>query len=122
MNFTPVPELDYEAKSADYFTGTRLEMLPFVPSHCRRVLDVGCGAGVFGESLKRTRNMEVWGVELLRSAAEKAVARLDRVIEGSFGPETGLPEEAFDCISFNDVLEHMVAPEQALRYAKGLLS
>jgi len=28
----------------------------------------------------------------------------------------------FDCIVFNDVLEHMIFPEQALQYAKSLLA
>ena len=37
-------------------------------------------------------------------------------------PKLTLPERIFDCIVFNDVLEHMVVPEQALRYAKTLLS
>jgi 2-polyprenyl-3-methyl-5-hydroxy-6-metoxy-1,4-benzoquinol methylase len=49
-------------------------------------------------------------------------AKLDRVIEGVFGPETFLPENTFDCILFNDVLEHMISPERALRYAKSLLA
>ncbi len=49
------------------------------------------------------------------------MTKLDRVIEGVFGPETGLPAGTFDCVFFNDVLEHMPAPEMALRYARDLL-
>ncbi len=85
-------------------------------------LDVGCGAGVFGEIAKRSREIEVWGVEPVPSVAAKASARLDRVVVGTFCPEIALPEGTFDCIVFNDVLEHMLQPEQALRYAKRLLS
>jgi 2-polyprenyl-3-methyl-5-hydroxy-6-metoxy-1,4-benzoquinol methylase len=114
--------LDYETKPVDYFSVERQEMLPFLPPNCRRLLDVGCGAGVFGEMVKQGREVEVWGVEPVASAAEKASARLDRVIIGDFCPQVGLPEGAFDCIVFNDVLEHMLEPEQALRYAKSLLS
>jgi 2-polyprenyl-3-methyl-5-hydroxy-6-metoxy-1,4-benzoquinol methylase len=116
-------QLDYETKAATYFKYPRPEMLPFVPPGCRRVLDVGCADGSFGESLKRTRGaVEVWGVEPTRSAAVVAKTRLDRVVEGVFDSQTGLPIGSFDCILFNDVLEHMLAPELALRYAKDLLA
>lgn len=122
MNKPPTTELDYASKAAEYFTEARHEMLCFVPTHCRRLLDVGCGTGTFGASVKQNREIEVWGVEPFASAAAKAADKLDRVIIGPFEPETDLPAGAFDCIVFNDVLEHMVAPERALRYAKLLLS
>ncbi len=48
-----IAELGYESKSANYFQFERPEMLPFVPAHCRRALDVGCAEGTFGESLKK---------------------------------------------------------------------
>jgi 2-polyprenyl-3-methyl-5-hydroxy-6-metoxy-1,4-benzoquinol methylase len=115
-------QLDYEAKPRDYFCEPRLEMLPLVPANCRRLLDVGCGAGGFGEGLKQSRRVEVWGVEPMPSQAAIAATKLDHVVTGQFDEETELPEKAFDCIVFNDVLEHMVAPELALRYAKALLS
>jgi 2-polyprenyl-3-methyl-5-hydroxy-6-metoxy-1,4-benzoquinol methylase len=50
------------------------------------------------------------------------MSKLDRVIVGEFSPEIDLPAGAFDCILFNDVLEHMLVPEMALRYARGLLA
>jgi 2-polyprenyl-3-methyl-5-hydroxy-6-metoxy-1,4-benzoquinol methylase len=119
----PTIGLDYASKATEYFTEARPEMLCFVPANCRRLLDVGCGAGTFGASLKRQNpQIEVWGVEPFASAAAKAADKLDRVIAGPFEAETDLPAGAFDCIVFNDVLEHMVAPERALRYAKLLLS
>jgi 2-polyprenyl-3-methyl-5-hydroxy-6-metoxy-1,4-benzoquinol methylase len=117
-----IEQLDYETKAGEYFAEARPEMLPFVPANCHRLLDVGCGAGGFGASLKQTRQIEVWGVELVSSVAARAKTKLDHVITGLFEPEAELPGGAFDCIVFNDVLEHMVAPEQALRYAKTLLT
>ena len=115
-------ELEYGFKAGEYFAEARPEMLPFVPDNCRRLLDVGCGAGGFGASLKQIRQIEVWGVELVSSVAATAKTRLDHVITGLFEPESELPGGAFDCIVFNDVLEHMIAPEQALRYARTLLA
>ncbi|MDR3413232.1 MAG: class I SAM-dependent methyltransferase [Formivibrio sp.] len=114
--------LGYDTKSTEYFQVARAEMLRFVPANCRRVLDVGCAEGAFGESLKKTLGIEVWGVEPTKSAAAKAMPKLDRVIEGDFGPEVDLPVGTFDCIFFNDVLEHMLAPEKALRHARSLLA
>jgi|ERR1019366_4500955 2-polyprenyl-3-methyl-5-hydroxy-6-metoxy-1,4-benzoquinol methylase len=122
MSTTTIKPQGYETKPVDYFGVERQEMLPFVPAYCRRVLDVGCGAGAFGELLKQTRKIEVWGVEPVTTAALKASAKLDRVINSPFGPETDLPAGTFDCVVFNDVLEHSFAPEEALRYAKSLLS
>jgi 2-polyprenyl-3-methyl-5-hydroxy-6-metoxy-1,4-benzoquinol methylase len=122
MSTTGTGPIGYDTKPEYYFEYARAEMLPFVPTDCRRVLDVGCGTGAFGQLLKQTRKIEVWGMEPVQSAATKASARLDRVINGPFNPETELPAGTFDCIVFNDVLEHMIAPDQALRYAKALLS
>jgi SAM-dependent methyltransferase len=122
MKTTLVLPTGYDNKPADYFEWSRPEMLPFVPTNCRRILDVGCGVGAFGASLKQTREVEVWGVEPISSAAEKAAERLDHVVVGPFNPEIALPGATFDCVVFNDVLEHMPAPEEALRYARILLA
>jgi 2-polyprenyl-3-methyl-5-hydroxy-6-metoxy-1,4-benzoquinol methylase len=119
---TQIAPPGYESKPSDYFKYVRPEMLPFVPAHCRRLLDVGCGEGAFGESLRRARGIEVWGVEPFKSAAETARTKLDRVIEGVFGSDIALPVGIFDCVLFNDVLEHMIAPERALDYARDLLA
>ena len=96
-------------------------MIPFIPANCQRVLDVGCGKGNFGELLKRSRKIEVWGIEPVASAAAEAATQLDRAIEGIFTPEADLPSEYFDAIIFNDVLEHLPDPSAALRLARTLL-
>lgn len=112
----------YSEKRRDYFEYSRPEVLNFFPKGAKRVLDVGCGTGSFGEGVKVTQNCEVWGVEPDVEAAKAAGSRLDRVFTGFFGEEMGLPLESFDCVCFNDVLEHMVDPAVALRYAAKLLT
>jgi 2-polyprenyl-3-methyl-5-hydroxy-6-metoxy-1,4-benzoquinol methylase len=112
----------YETKSGDYFLETRPEMLPFVPLECRRILDVGCGSGGFGQTLKRDRTVEVWGIEPVSTAAATAATRLDRVIESIFSPQLPLQLGSFDCVIFNDVLEHLFDPREALIYARQLLT
>lgn len=122
MNSEAELKADYQVKRASYFQEIRSEMLTFVPVACRRVLDVGCGNGAFGALLKQTRNVEVWGVEPFESAAAQAAAKLDRVICGGFSPAVALPASAFDCVFFNDVLEHLLDPISAIRHARQLLT
>ena len=105
-----------------YENSLREEMLPFVPARARLILDVGCSVGNFGSLLKTERSSEVWGIEIDPEAAEIARRKLDKVLVGSFNRELGVPEKKFDCIVFNDVLEHMVDPYSALEYAKELLT
>jgi 2-polyprenyl-3-methyl-5-hydroxy-6-metoxy-1,4-benzoquinol methylase len=122
MSKTPILPPGYDTKSDFYFERPRTEILPFLPTHCQRLLDVGCGVGAFGALVKQTREVDVWGVEPVKSAAGEASTRIDHVVNDVFDFELGLPAGTFDCVVFNDVLEHMVEPEQALRYARTLLA
>lgn len=115
--------LNLSSKPEVYFRQTRPEMIPFVPTTAERILDIGCGEGGFGGALKEQRKAEVWGIELVPSAAETARERLDRVLTGEillcFNE---LPEHYFDCVTCNDVLEHLIDPYQVLLRIKHLLT
>lgn len=100
-----------------YYTETRPEMLPFIPATARTVLDVGCGEGGFGAQVKADRGASVWGIEPNADAARKAGEKLDRVLVGRL-EDVDLQEATFDCIVFNDVLEHLYDPWGALRLAR----
>jgi SAM-dependent methyltransferase len=112
---------DYAAKGGDYYEHPRPEMLRFIPRPCRRLLDVGCGNGGFAAGVKKKLNCEAWGVEPNPESARLAMPRLDRVIAGQFGGGLELPRNYFDCIVFNDVLEHMLDPGAAIAHARSLL-
>jgi 2-polyprenyl-3-methyl-5-hydroxy-6-metoxy-1,4-benzoquinol methylase len=117
--------IDYE-KYGDfhdnYHNSQRPDMLRFLPEEARIILEVGCGEGGFGELIKKQRDAEVWGIELFPKAAEKARYRLDRVFVGNIETDRfDLPEEYFDCIVFNDVLEHLYDPWDVLKRVKILL-
>ena len=93
------------------YYSSREEMLRFIPQNAKKILDVGCGEGRFGHLLKSQRSAEVWGIELDNSAAEKADKILDKVIVGNIEDDNLLlPEKYFDCIVFNDILEHLRCP------------
>lgn len=97
-------------------------MLSFVPVSAHRILDVGCGIGVFGEELKRRRCTVVEGVEIVPEKAAEARTRLDTVWEGCYGSSMPLPAGIYDTIVFNDVLEHMSDPTAALAWSLKLLA
>lgn len=113
---------DLPIDSAGYYEDGRQEMLAFLPDNPKRLLDIGCGQGLFGEAVKaRFPSCETWGVEPVAEAAEKAAARNDHVIHKSLEDIEDLPTAHFDVVTMNDVLEHMVWPEPALRLAKRVL-
>jgi SAM-dependent methyltransferase len=112
----------YQEKPREYFEDERPEMLSLIPEGVRRVLDVGCSSGRFGELVKRERASEVWGVEICAWACREAERRLDRVLQGEFSDSLPLPKNAFDAVVFNDCLEHLVDPWAALRFAEQLLT
>ena len=97
----------------------RREVLPYVPSTCRRVLDVGCATGAFGRALReRNPDLVLWGVE---PGTSGPIDGYDEARAGAF-PDVDLGGERFDCIVFNDVLEHMPDPWDALRRTRELLA
>lgn len=99
-----------------YYQTERKEMLCYVPEQAKKILEVGCGEGRFsGQLMKDGRS--VWGVEPEEKVAKIAESKLDRVfpctIEEAFSKLHG---EAFDCVIFNDVLEHLLDPWSILRH------
>ena len=107
----------------NYFIEKRQEMLGFIPADSKSVLDVGCGAAEFSAPLKEKLGAEVWGIEVNAEAAKLAASKLDKVIVcGAEEAIDALPDDHFDCVIFNDVLEHMVDPHSVLHTIKPKLS
>ena len=114
---------DPHAKPASYFQGERSEMLEFIPRGATRVLEVGCGAGRFGAEVKRRLGAEVWGIELEPGIARQAATRLDEIWVGDALEQIAcLPSAHFDCVVFNDVLEHTVDPCRVLQDVRRTLT
>ena len=107
----------------NYLQRPRPEMLGVVPADARTVLEVGCAEGYFGGTLREQRAIEIWGIELLPEVAERAKARLDRVLVGKVEDHIPLLADGyFDCIVCNDVLEHLVDPWTVLTELRHKLS
>lgn len=112
----------YDRKDISYYSHTRNELVKFLPKQLHTVLDVGCAGGNFGQMLKELFDCEVWGIEPDENSASIAKKKLDKVFNCVFGKEIELLiDQTFDCIFFNDVLEHLAQPEEALQLAKKFL-
>jgi 2-polyprenyl-3-methyl-5-hydroxy-6-metoxy-1,4-benzoquinol methylase len=91
----------------------RTEMLSFLPKEYSTVLEIGCGKGAFASAL--TLSSEKWGVEMSASAATEAENVFNTVLVGTYREiERELPDQYFDLIICNDVIEHMPDAEQFL--------
>jgi 2-polyprenyl-3-methyl-5-hydroxy-6-metoxy-1,4-benzoquinol methylase len=96
-------------------------MLDFIPLHSKRVLEVGCGAGVFLSQLSARGALETWGIDLISQS--ELIFQPDFYLEGPIEDSISkLSAGAFDCIVLNDVLEHLVDPLNVLSHLTPLLS
>ena len=105
-----------------YFQNKRSEMLKYIPADAIRILEVGCGEGAFCRDLN-CPDREIWGVEMNEAAAGKATEVCKFVLQGDFNAiYDQLPKNHFDCVIFNDVLEHIYSPWDTIKMVKSLLS
>jgi SAM-dependent methyltransferase len=87
----------------------------------RRLLDFGCGNGLFLD-IARKRGFETYGVDLAEDAVAAARERGHRTYHGS---PTDVPEIAaggFDVITMWSVLAHIAEPVEDLKMLRGLLA
>lgn len=102
----------------------RPEVAPYLPRSARTVLEIGCGRGGFGPTLRSVYgpHARLVGVEAVpeAAAAARSAGDFDEVVVGFF-PEA-LARQRFDLIVLNDVLEHMLDPWAALRACHDFLT
>lgn len=117
-----------DAKSPDgwwdpsYFEFDRPELLALIPASARKVLEIGCGTGRLGASLKARQPAEVVGVERFVPAAQAARSRLDQVLVGDVEEmEFPFTPATLDAIVCGDVMEHLREPGRLLRQAASWL-
>jgi 2-polyprenyl-3-methyl-5-hydroxy-6-metoxy-1,4-benzoquinol methylase len=113
----------YQNKPEGYYDNIRKEMLKYLPQNAKKIIEVGCGNGAFASTVKIKNQAEVWGIELMESEALLAESVLDKVLIGRCEKHlANLPENYFDVIYCNDVLEHLVDPYSVLEIFKSKLA
>lgn len=109
-----------------YHESNREEMVRFITNHPKTSLEVGCRGARHSKLLKETGIVsETWGIEPDDNPQiiQEATSNLDYFKNEYFNAQTeGLPENYFDLIIFNDVLEHMYDPWSVLLETKKFLS
>jgi 2-polyprenyl-3-methyl-5-hydroxy-6-metoxy-1,4-benzoquinol methylase len=86
-----------------------------------RLLDVGCGTGLF-LAVARRRGWEPFGVDECREAIAHAREHFELPVwEGAFS-DLGLEGKAFDAITMWDIVEHARDPVALLRTVRGRLA
>ena len=111
-------------RSATAFPGSivRYDMIQLIPPESKRILEVGCGGGETGKTLREKGLEEIVGIEINEEFAKEGKSNYDRLIIGDVEKITLPYEEGhFDCILYGDVLEHLVDPWQVLENHKAYL-
>jgi 2-polyprenyl-3-methyl-5-hydroxy-6-metoxy-1,4-benzoquinol methylase len=105
--------------TTDYYQGSRPEIARLLPQKYTKVLEIGCGEGGFAANLEEC---VVWGIEPVLKVAELAQQKLDKVLIGTYeSVYNELPDEFFDVVVCNDVIEHMVDPDSFFESIKSKL-
>ncbi len=107
-----------EIKDSTYYVNLRSEMIPLIPISAKKILEIGCAEGNFLAQLVK-EDVETWGVEPNIISAKKASKKLYKVLVGTLNDTINqLPDNYFDAIIFNDVLEHLLYPWEDLKQLK----
>lgn len=99
-----------DIKDTGYYKNVRPEMLRYIPNSAKTILEIGCGSGNFSAQLVK-EGVETWGVEPFEESAKEAKSKLYKVVVGTLEEKLSeLPDNYFDVIVMNDVIEHLLEP------------
>lgn len=88
------------------------------------ILDVGCAEGWLGNYLIKHKNCKLYGIEILKGAAKKALEKgYKKVVVGNIDEIKILPfsKNLFDIVICADVLEHLKNPDRFLKIIRPYL-
>lgn len=110
-----------ELSQQQYFGYMRPEMVAMLPSEYSKILEVGCNVGNFSQYINKP--CEYWGIEPFENAAKVAKTKLDKILVGFYEEvENEIPDNYFDLVIANDVIEHMKEPWLFLQDIKKKMS
>ena len=110
-------------ENREYYESSRPEMLAFIDCPPQRCMEFGCSSGGFSALVKEKFGCETWGADIDRKSVEMAKTMLDRVFLGdAFEVIKELPDNSFDCLICNDIIEHLYSPERFFEEVKRCLT
>ena len=86
-----------------------------------RFLDVGCATGFFLNGIRQSTDWEVHGVEFSPDAVAYAKGELGLDVLAGDLQDAGYPDEFFDYVHVNNVLEHVLDPVGLLSECRRIL-
>ena len=89
-----------------------------------RVLEFGCGKGVFARYITETLDCSVTGVDISEEAIEITGAHIEKALVANLdrkGWQEEIPYRDYDVIVCADLLEHLASPERFLVQVRELL-
>lgn len=89
--------------------------------HTGRLLDIGCGMGIF-LSMAKERGWEVFGLDISDYAISSARERFGINCFAGKLKDANLPDNYFDVITLWDVIEHFEGPLEELEEVKRILA
>ena len=92
-----------------------LEIIAGLVTPGSRVLDLGCGDGIFLRQLKEEKNASVLGVEIDQDSIVRCVSNGVPVIQGDLNDDLDyLPENSFDLAVLSHTLQETRRPDKLL--------
>lgn len=108
-------------KDKAYYANARVEMLQFIPKSAQKILELGCGEGKFS-ALLSDQGKETWAIEPNPDSAKMASKSLFKVFHGTIDEKLSeIPDNFFDVIVMNDVIEHLTEPWDDIKKLKSKL-
>ena len=94
------------------YIGKRNDIIKFIPSEAKFILDIGCSIGTIGRQIKEINNAYITGIELSDKMGAEASKYLDEVIIGNVekGVLNRICNKKYDCIILADIIEHLIDP------------
>lgn len=99
---------DLTHKQDVYYTSSRADMVKYIDNNPRRILEIGCGEGNFADNFQ---DAEYLGVEPNEEMAARGRRIGRKILLGPYERVAAeIPNEYFDLVACNDVIEHMIDP------------
>ena len=105
-----------EKRNMDFNSRRDLEIIAGLIPEKSRVLDLGCGDGIFLRQLKEKKNTSVLGVEIDQDSIVRCIGNGVPVIQGDLNDGLDfLPDQSFDMAVLSHTLQETRRPDRLLK-------